>query len=146
MKKQAYIFITTIMLLIAGVSGAKAQTAANQELIAKIPFSFSVGDKMMAAGEYSVHCVNPSSPLKVLQFRSEEGNVGVLVSTNSLNGSVQDNARLVFHRYGDQYFLAQAWMPADRIGLQAQMSEAAKARELAHEKRNDITVVASMRR
>ncbi len=146
MKKQAYIFITTIMLLIAGVSSAKAQTAPNPELIAKIPFSFSVGDKTMAAGEYSVHCVNPGSSVKVLQFRSEDGNVSVLVSTNSVNGSVQDNARLVFYRYGDQYFFAQAWMPADGIGLQTRKSEAAKARELAHEKRNDITVVASMRR
>ena len=56
MKKQAYIFITTIMLLIAGVSSAKAQTAANPELIAKIPFSFSVGDKTMAAGNTGALC------------------------------------------------------------------------------------------
>lgn len=146
MKKQAYMFITAIMLVMAGASSGKAQTGANPEWVANIPFNFSVGDKPMAAGEYRVQCVNPGSSVKVLLVRSKDGHDGALVTTNSIDGPVQDNARLVFYRYGNQYFFAQAWMRASGVGMQAPRSKAMKALELARGKRETDTVVASTRR
>jgi hypothetical protein len=145
MKKQAYIFITAIVLAtVAGLSTAYAQTAAPQ-LVVNIPFDFSVGEKTLPAGEYTVKCVNSDSSMKVLQFRSRDGHNSAMIRTSSINGSVQDNARLVFYRDRDQYFFAQAWMPAD-VGMQAPESGEAKLRRLAHDKRANTTVVASMRR
>jgi hypothetical protein len=148
MKKQAYMIITVIMLVtIAGLSTAKAQTSGNPQLIANIPFEFSVGNKTMPAGEYTVSCANATSPRKVLQLRSRDGRAGVFVQTNSTIGKIQDSAKLVFNRYGDQYFFAQAWLPADNIGMQASQSRSEKfARELASEKRTTETVVATTRR
>jgi hypothetical protein len=145
MKNRTYLFITTIMLvIIAAVSNAKAQTGASPELVANIPFAFSVGEKTLPAGEYTVRCVNRHSSTKVLLISSKDGRNSSLVSTSSVNGSVQDNARLVFRRSGDQYFFAQAWMAADSVGMQAPKSGLAKVRELALEKSNR-TVLASTR-
>jgi hypothetical protein len=149
MKKQAYMIITVIMLVaIAGLSTAKAQTSGNPQLIANIPFAFSVGNKTMPAGEYTVSCANPASDMKVLQLRSKDGRAGVLVQTSSVIGKLQDSAKLVFNRYGDHYFFAQAWLPADNIGMQASKSRSEKqfARELAREKRTTETVLATTRR
>lgn len=146
MKKQAYIFITAIVLAtVAGLSSAYAQTAAPQ-LVINIPFAFSVGEKTLPAGEYTVKCVNSDSSMKVLQFRSKDGHNTALIRTSSVNGSVQDNARLVFYRDRDQYLFTQAWMPADRVGLQAPASEEANLRRLAHNKRASTTVEASISR
>lgn len=148
MKKQAYMIITVIMLVtIAGLSTAKAQTSGNPQLIANIPFEFSVGNKTMPAGEYTVSCANATSPRKVLQLRGRDGRAGVFVQTNSTIGKIQDSAKLVFNRYGDQYFFAQAWLPADNIGMQASQSRSEKfARELVREKRTTETVVATTQR
>lgn len=147
MKKQAYMIATLITLLtVAGLSTANAQTSGNPQLVANIPFTFSIGEQTLPAGEYTVRCVNPDSPTKVLRVRSKDGHVSALVQTNSVIGKIENNARLVFYHYGDRYFFAQAWLPADSIGMQAPKSRTEKGRELAREKRTTETVVATARR
>jgi hypothetical protein len=134
MKKQAYMVATMIMLLtVAGLSAAKAQTNGSTELRANIPFDFSVGNKTMPAGEYTVSCTNPTSDLKILKLRTRDGHESVMLRTSSVIGKVQDGAKLVFNRYGDHYFFAQAWLPADNTGMQAPKSRSEKqnAHELA---------------
>jgi hypothetical protein len=45
-----------------------------------------------------------------LLVRSEDGRAGALVLTNGMQvRQDQDQTKLVFHRYGAQYFLAQVW-------------------------------------
>ena len=95
MKKQAYMFITAIMLAtVAGISTAYAQTAAYPQLVVNIPFAFSVGEKTLPAGEYTVKCINSDSSMKVLQFRSKDGHDSALIRTSSVNGSVQNNCQI----------------------------------------------------
>src|SRR5437660_3095128 len=110
MKKQLYTMIA--MMILAGfvaMSSAKAQTSASRHLIATIPFEFSVGDKAMPAGDYTVRQINPASDRAVLQLRRKDGSASAMVQTTSILGKTQESAKLVFHRYGDRYFFAQAW-------------------------------------
>ena len=147
MKKQTYLIIGVIALVaVAGFSTATAQTNGKPELVANIPFAFSVGEKTLPAGEYLVQCVNPESPNKVLQLRSKAGRLSAMIRTNSVIGKIENNGRLVFYHYGDQYFFAQAWLPADNTGMQAPKSRTEKAHELAREKRTTETVIATTRR
>jgi hypothetical protein len=50
-------------------------------------------------------------------------------------------ARLVFHRYGERYFLAEVWNGADRAGRQLLKSQEERAieREFASISSNDAT-------
>ena len=149
MKKQLYMVVTIIALLtVAGLSSAKAQTQASVQLKANIPFAFSVGNQTMPAGEYTVRCTNPSSDMKVLQLRSRDGHESALVRTSSVIGKSQDVAKLVFYRYRDQYFFAQAWLPSEAIGMQAPKSRAEKqmARELAGNKLAKETIAVTAKR
>ncbi|MDQ2922296.1 MAG: hypothetical protein M3R52_11905 [Acidobacteriota bacterium] len=134
MKKQAYMIVTMITLMIvAGLSNAKAQSSGCDELKASIPFSFNIGDKTLPAGEYSVRCTNPAVDMKVLRLRSRDGRSSALVQTNNVSGKESATAKLVFNRYGDHYFFAQAWLPGDSTGMQAPTSRSQKQleRELA---------------
>jgi hypothetical protein len=134
MKKQLYTVVIMIALLtVAGLSSAEAQTQSGMQSRARIPFAFKVGEKTMPAGQYTVSCTNPSSPVKVLQLRSSDGHESALVLTSSVSGKSKDDAKLVFNRYGDEYFFAQAWLPSESIGMQATKSRREKqmARELA---------------
>jgi hypothetical protein len=149
MKKQIYMMATMIVLLtVAGLSTAQAQASGTTELRASIPFEFSIGNQTMPAGEYVVRSTNPSSDLKVLQLRSRDGRTSVMVRTNNVIGDTQGAAKLVFNRYGDQYFFAQAWLPADSTGMQASRSRNEKriARELAGIKPSKESVAISARR
>lgn len=149
MKKQAYMIATMITLMIvAGISTAKAQSSVCDPLKANIPFSFNIGDKTLPAGEYTVRCANPASDRKVLQLRSRDGGTGVMVLTNSVIGKEQESGKLVFNRYGDQYFFSQAWLPADNTGMQTSKSREEKqiARELAANKPSKEVVALAARR
>lgn len=149
MKKQAYTIATMIMLMIvAGLSTAGAQTSGTTQLTANIPFDFSVGNQTMPAGEYTVRCTNPASDLKLLRLRSSDGRASAMVRTNSVIGKTLADAKLVFNRYGDHYFFAQAWMPADNIGMQAPKSRSEKqiARDLIANRMSKESVTIAARR
>jgi hypothetical protein len=149
MKKQAYMIaaILTVMI-VAGVSNVKAQSSVCDQLKANIPFSFNIGNKTLPAGEYTVRCANPVSDMKVLQVRSSDGRTSAMINTSSVSGKEQDSGKLVFNRYGNQYFFSQAWLPADNTGMQAAKSrgEQQTARELAANKPSKEVVAITARR
>ena len=113
-------------------------------MIANIPFSFNVGKVSLPAGKYTVTVVNPSSDRKALQIRSADGRSSAVVLTTGVIGSVSDNAKLVFDRYGDRYFFALAQMAGDETSLAAIKSNAEKAERRMIAKTNKKTVVEIM--
>ena len=95
MKKQLYTLIA--MMILAGfvaTSSAKAQTSASRQLIANIPFEFSVGNKAMPAGDYTVRQINPASDRAVLQLRSKDGSASAMVQMTFVAGKAQESAKL----------------------------------------------------
>jgi len=148
MKKVYTVIAMMVLVTIIGISSANAQTSGNPRLIASVPFVFSVGNTTLPAGEYTVSCTNPASSARVLQIRRKDGSGSVVIQTSDTIGKIQDNARLVFHRYGDQYFLAQAWMAADNNGLVVQKSRGEKdiERKLAGMKTKRTTVAVNLKR
>ncbi len=75
------------------------------EIRAKIPFSFTVNGKTLPAGTYSVSTEAVQGGLLVRGFGH-----GAVVLTNSIASGKDTGAKLVFHKYGEQYILRQAWM------------------------------------
>jgi hypothetical protein len=132
MKKTAYTMIALLVLVGSMAVTANAQNDG-RSLVATIPFQFNVGDKTLPAGEYSISQVNPSSDRAVLQLRSKDGRSAVMIQMNNAIGPASEHARLVFNRYGSQYYFAAAWIDGDAIGLQAPQSRSERAteRELA---------------
>jgi hypothetical protein len=118
MKRQAYIVIALVVLIGSMALAAQAQSVG-RTMFANIPFDFSVGNKKLPAGEYSLVQVNPASDQAVLQLRSKDGKTSAMVQMSATIGRAEKTARLVFNRYGDNYFFAQAWIDGDRNGLQA---------------------------
>ena len=142
MKKQAYTMIAMFVLVASMAVAAQAQTSGRTQLTANIPFNFSVGNQSLPAGEYTIAQINPGSSNVVLQLRSREGN-SAMVQMTSVIGKAQSNAKLIFHRYGNKYFFAQAWVDGERNGLQAPKPRAERAaeREMAAIKAASETVL-----
>ncbi|HKO42951.1 MAG TPA: hypothetical protein VJU84_06670 [Pyrinomonadaceae bacterium] len=133
MKKQIFMLAASVVVLVtmAAVTTTQAQTIT--QFTADIPFDFQVGGEQFSAGNYTVRCLNPSSDVKVLQLRKSDGENSVMLHTNSIVGGINRKSRLVFNRYGNQYFLSQAWLVSESLGMQAVKSrqEKATAKELA---------------
>jgi hypothetical protein len=127
MKRQAYTIIGAMVLVaVFSMSTAKAQSS---QLMADIPFDFSASDQTLPAGKYIVNVVNPASGNNVLRIRSADGKTNVALLTRSVISKRQDQAKLVFHRIGDRYFLAQAWSTGESTGMEAMKSRSERATE-----------------
>ena len=113
MKK--YLTSTIAMMLFLGVVTitAQAQVFGSKQVRARIPFAFNVGRATLPAGEYTITVLNPSSDQKVLQIRSKDRRLSALIHTTDVTSKNADDAKLVFNRYGDTYFFAQAQVAGD---------------------------------
>ena len=130
MKKHAYTIIALLVLAGSMAVAALGQTSSRNELRASIPFTFHVGDKSMPAGEYTVQQINPASDHCALQLRSKDGRSVAMIQMNNVIGKADERARLVFNRYGDEYYFAQAWTSSEAIGWQAPRSKGERAARL----------------
>lgn len=148
MKKQAYTMIAMIVLVGSMAVAAKAQESGRAQLIANIPFQFAVGDRTLPAGEYRVLSVNAASANVLLKIESRDGQASALVRMMAVTGKARNSAELIFHRYGNQYYFAQAWIDGDASGLQAPKARGERAveHELAGVKISTESVAVTARR
>lgn len=85
-------------LVLAGNVSAQDHAAR-----ATVPFNFNVGDKWLPAGEYSI--TSDMTDPWVISIRSEYGKVALLSVIAESGGQRLTSSRLVFRKYGDEYFL-----------------------------------------
>ena len=125
--KKAYTLIALAVLVCSMAVAANAQNSGRKSLVANVPFQFNVGDTTLPAGEYTIAQTNPSSDCVVMQIRANDGSRSLLVQMSSVTGKTADASTLVFHRYGNKYFFAQAWIDGESEGLNAPGSRAERA-------------------
>lgn len=129
MKKYFTLTIAIMMFLAVVTITAEAQVFGSKQMRAHIPFAFNVGKKVLPAGEYTVKVLNPNSDRTVLQIRSKDGRVSALVQTNNTKSDNADAAKVVFNRYGDTYYFAQAQMAGDSTTLAAVKTSAERNKQ-----------------
>jgi hypothetical protein len=130
LKGITMLALMVVLALASAVASANAQSA--QKVVADVPFDFSVGYKTLPAGEYSVQTI--ASAGDGLLIRSADGKTSALrLSEPTEKAKDKSHARLVFHRYGERYFLAQVWSGSNNTGRQLMKSqeESAIERELS---------------
>lgn len=142
MKRFFYIPVAVVVLLTALAAGAQGQTSSAPRIFARIPFSFAVGKKTLPAGQYTITVVNPSSDRKILQIRSLDGRANAVILTTGVIGNVTENAKLVFERYEDHYYFAQAQLAGDNTNLAAVRSKAEKNALAVHKKKTLVVIAA----
>ncbi len=128
MKKQAYIIIALFVLIGSIALSARAQTTSRAELRVDIPFQFYVGSQTLPAGKYRLLSVSTDSPTVIFKLESENRR-GFMLQMQTLEARAQDGAKLIFHRYGNRYYFAEAWLNAAH-GWQAPKSRSERATEL----------------
>jgi len=149
----------TMLVLIAAVALMAALVSANAQssgsVVADIPFEFAVGGKSLRAGEYSVRAFTTNGG--ALLISNQDSNDGAIRLTESIEARiVPQQAKLVFHRYGQRNFLSEVWTAGQRTGRQLQKSDEERAiegqlaaispkRELARSSYETVEIVAMVR-
>lgn len=99
--KHITAFVIAVCLLASFAAGGIA-SAQDHAAKATIPFNFNVGDKWVPAGTYLMtsDMKNP----EIVTIHSEDGKITLLSVTQSDDRPLHGD-KLVFKKYGDQYFL-----------------------------------------
>jgi hypothetical protein len=110
MKQRILTAAATLAVLLSLAVVAGAQT--RKKIEATIRFDFVAGESRLRAGDYSVIRVSD----KAFLLRSADGKSKAIVLAPITIRQREEGSpeRLVFNRYGSEYFLAQVW--SDRTG------------------------------
>lgn len=137
MKKNLLSLAMSLALLMS--AAAQAQTT---HLKITVPFEFTAGNVQLPAGEYEVTAVGPWGG-STLSIHNVKSNVGTLVlSTSCRSQKPAADAKVVFHRYDQQYFLAEVWNRNSSLGNQMQVNS--RQTELAkNQSKDEVVLIAS---
>ncbi|HEV2575709.1 MAG TPA: hypothetical protein VGU25_00745 [Acidobacteriaceae bacterium] len=131
--KNLSIFRTIFVVasLVAGCVSLPAHAQGEPHtMTVNVPFGFELGSKHLAPGKYTI-----SRPLSdIVEIRNSTDGA-LLMTHDGQSNKATRTSKIVFDRYGDQYFLRQVWFNAeDNTYLETAESKAekqAKRSELA---------------
>lgn len=135
MRKHLWQIMALLAVLLIS-SPAFAQSKGGN-LVVDVPFSFTISDHTFPAGRYTVqHLADP-----VLRIVGAD-NQNALVMTNRVERSARESSRkMVFHRYGNVYFLSEVWDAPVSIGRKVPRSHAEKKFEETGDERKMATLL-----
>ena len=109
MIRLALLFALVLLMCASMQAQLPIKTSLSQ---VDIPFAFMAGGVHLPAGHY--HVYHPGDPY-LLVIEKDDGRARAVVYVHPSDVSSDEaDARLVFNRYEDQYFLAQIWHESDR--------------------------------
>jgi hypothetical protein len=113
---------------------------------ANVPFAWQTDGRQQNAG---VYVISRKINEPVVKIENQTNGNGSFLTVSPLSGSEDNAYRLVFHRYGDLYFLAEihapglvsARVPVTRTEKQLAESAAAEASSTGTSHHNRMTIV-----
>lgn len=138
MKMQARKNLTMVSLVLM-MTAVSVCAQSDRSQVTNIPFSFVVGQETFPAGEY-IFAPNRKHSHDVWLVQGRDGRTKALFITMPVRASeTQEKSKLIFHKYGEQYFLSQIWTSGSDSGRELRMPRL--ERELAKKAIERQTIV-----
>ena len=105
---RIHLLFSLALALLLGASASYAQA----DLEATVPFDFHAGKRVLPAGEYTFDVDNAG----LIWISDQRGRRSIVGSFNVGGGPSPNESKIVFQRYGDNYFLSELWSEASATG------------------------------
>jgi hypothetical protein len=113
------------LALVAFAPGSRAMAQnSTLHLIANVPFDFQSGSEMLPAGRYDIQ--QSANHVLILRGTNQNRSQMLVAFINAEALKPSDHGKLLFHRYGNRYFLYQIWSPGTTAGLELPKGKAEK--------------------
>ncbi len=123
---------------------ATAQLSSSQKIVTQVPFEFVVGNKVVPAGEWTVRAATMDA--KVLTIRNTDAAIGLFSTTSVVESKkTAGDCRLVFHKYGNSYFLSGVRIAGARTGYQLPEGKAEAEMRAQNGPATEETLLASLK-
>ncbi len=113
MKNRIFNLAVIVGMVVLLTAVLNAQMPINQPLFRiDIPFAFMVGTNHLPAGNY--HVYHPGDPYLIV-IEKDDGMARAMAYVHPADAKAEESStKLVFNKYGDQYFLSQVWHEPDQ--------------------------------
>lgn len=134
-------FVLSLFFAIIAIFSSNAVFAQSNNSSVEIPFEFHIGNEIVSAGKYELRRISPNTFLLI------NDSVKILAQTPLMLDDKKSATaeKLVFNRYGNEYFLRQIFTGSNSVGRGLYESKAEKItrlRELETAKKAKIQQVA----
>jgi len=114
-KRMISMYLGVALLAVGSAFAASVDT-----IRATVPFDFMIGKQAFTAGEYSIRQGGavPGTGADVLVLRPADDRSSYVFLANSAARVTkpQPQTKLIFHRYGNRYFLREIWVQGELSG------------------------------
>src|SRR6266852_7129226 len=142
MTTKIFSALAGLILLFAVAAPLQAVSILNHEMTVIVPFEFVAGDRVLAAGDYTVQ-INIERGSVVLRGEGQGQRALILLTTRKESRPAPVLGKLVFRRYGTSFFLAEVWGQNNAIG--ATLAPSSREKELARKEQPQQILVAQAR-
>jgi hypothetical protein len=121
---------TTAIALIAMANFVLAGTSFAQSngVRATVPFDFTVGTRLLPSGTYTIE--KKSMNENVIVIESHDKPIAVLSLVNRDSNKSPNGGKLLFHKYGGQYFLSEILCDSEDMNVEIPPSKTEKRVQL----------------
>ena len=116
----------TALLAIANLAMAGTSFAQSNGVQANVPFDFTVDNQVLPAGTYRIQTQSPG----LIMIRNHDKPISVLTLVNQDGTKSPNGGKLIFHKYGDHYFLSEILCDSARMNVELHPSKAEKRVQL----------------
>jgi hypothetical protein len=113
--KQPFFKVFALLLSVFTLSTTAVLAQAHQTLKASVPFNFIINKQVYPAGDYTIETVYLAGS-QSLKLQSTDGHLTAFLPTRTMKiEASQTEARLVFNKVADRYFLAQVFAGEEKV-------------------------------
>lgn len=113
-------FRVALFAAVLAVAEAAVGQATKGDVVVDVPFAFTVANQQFPAGRYIV--APGTDVIRIFDAH----NTGLYVPTHASVRSGSGESKLVFHHYGEKYFLSAVWITGNNYGRELFRSQAEK--------------------
>jgi hypothetical protein len=136
MRRKSFRIFSALMLWVVAGSGLLSAQSYRQPV--HIPFDFSLNDRLLPAGTYSIELIAQT----VLLIRDSHGAFVTSVMTIPAGTrEIPQKSQIVFTRYGDEYFLSRAFFAGYSTGRELLKSSNEVLAAARYNTRTKVSVV-----
>jgi hypothetical protein len=131
-RNIVYCAIAAILGIAAITVGTQAQGPLYDKVIVNLPYTVSVGDRMLQPGEYVIRQLpSDGGGSRVLLIYSDNG---MKFETSSMTIPALDNrtpedTKVILHHFGNDYYFDKIWIQGKNYGYEFPVPESVKSRQ-----------------
>ena len=137
----------TLTVAAVALSFSSAAYAQEINVQTRVPFDFVLGDKAYPAGQYSVQTANANTYFLSVKNNEDKTTQGLTPSHPCISSKPTgpaNQAKLVFHRMGNTYFLFRVWVGGSTVGREFPISHRERLMAISGLKTETVIVAAKI--